>query len=88
MGQNLLHRQFFGEVKKEEEEEEEGICLVIYLKIQQAHSGFHKGDQSYGFCQWPSFQAVMKPVNKLSTQVRLINNSHRFCIWKTTNTSG
>lgn len=40
----------------------------IYLKIEQAHSGFHKGDQSNGFRQWPSFQAVLKPVNKLNTQ--------------------
>lgn len=42
--------------------------FVIYLKIEQAHSGFHKGDQSHGFRQWTSFQAALKPVNKLNTQ--------------------
>lgn len=53
--------------------------FVIYLKIEQAHSGFHKGDQSNGFCQWPSFQVALKPVNKLNTRgggeshARLIN---------------
>ena len=54
-----------------------GVLFLIYLKIEQAHSGFHKGDQSNGFCQWPSFQVVLKPVNKLNTQgqsyARLIN---------------
>lgn len=44
--------------------------FVIYLKIEQAHSGFHKGDQSNGFRQWPSFQAALKPVNKLNTRGR------------------
>lgn len=44
------------------------LLFVIYLKIEQAHSGFHKGDQSNGFCQWASFQAALKPVNKLNTQ--------------------
>ena len=54
--QNVLRRQFLG-----------GL-FVIYLKIEQAHSGFHKGDQANGFCQWPSFQVVLKPVNKLNTR--------------------
>lgn len=57
-----------------------GDLFVIYLKIEQAHSGFHKGDQANGFCQRPSFQVVLKPVNKLNTrghsQARLINNTH------------
>lgn len=62
----LMHAIFFSQL------------FVIYLKIEQAHSGFHKGDQSNGFCQWPSFQVALKPVNKLNTRggkshARLIN---------------
>lgn len=60
------------------------VLFVIYLKIEQAHSGFHKGDEANGFCQCPSFQVVLKPVNKLSTQGpshahALINKTHRLC---------
>ena len=66
-----------------------GELFVIYLKIEQAHSGFHKGDQANGFCQCVSFQVVLKPVNKLNTQgqshAQLINNTHCFCEWKTIN---
>ena len=66
-----------------------GGLFVIYLKIEQAHSSFHKGDQADGFCQCPSFQVVLKPVNKLSTRgqshARLINNTQGFCKWKTIN---
>lgn len=54
--------------------------FIIYLKIEKAHSSFHKGDQSNGFCQWPSFQVMLKPVNKLNTQrqshAQLINKAH------------
>ena len=45
----------------------EGCVFIIYLKIKQAHSSFHKGDQSNGFCQRSSFQVVLKPINKLNT---------------------
>lgn len=73
---NVLRRQFFFF---------RGDLFVIYLKIEQAHSGFHKGDQANGFCQRPSFQVVLKPVNKLNTrghsQARLINNTH-FFFWR------
>lgn len=60
------------------------MLFVIYLKIEQAHSGFHKGDEANGFCQCPSFQVVLKPVNKLSTRGPfhargLINKTHCFC---------
>lgn len=60
------------------------MLFVIYLKIEQAHSGFHKGDEANGFCQCPSFQVVLKPVNKLSTRGpfharALINKTHCFC---------
>lgn len=51
----------------------------IYLKIEQAHSGFHKGHQADGLRQRPSFQVVLKPANELSTrgprQARLINST-------------
>lgn len=66
---NVLGRQFWG-----------GGLFVIYLKIKQAQGGFHEGDQSNGFCQWPSFQVVLKSVNKLNTRGRsqawLINKTH------------
>lgn len=57
-----------------------GGVFIIYLKIEQAHSSFYKGDQSNGFCQRPSFQVVLKPVNKLNTQkqshAQVINKAH------------
>lgn len=58
-----------------------GVCVfIIYLKIEKAHSSFHKGDQANGLCQQPSFQVVLKPVNKLNTQrqshAQLINKTH------------
>lgn len=42
------------------------VLFVIYLKIEQAHSGFHKGDQANGLRQRSSIQVVLKPANKLS----------------------
>lgn len=57
-----------------------GGAFIIYLKIEQAYSSFYKGDQSNGFCQRPSFQVVLKPVNKLNTQrqshAQVINKAH------------
>lgn len=57
-----------------------GCVFIIYLKIEQAHSSFYKGDQPNGFCQRPSFQVALKPVNKLNTQrqshAQVINKAH------------